>query len=124
TFPAGKMLRIQNPLGSSQFMVIESAAMGTTSGGLAPRIHLSLIPNLTLVVEGNPNKRCGISGYGLGSTVNTVSFVKYDLRNLAAVAPWAYPDGDTTKYDLVRTELNPDGTEITTSPKPQSIVAE
>ena len=124
TFPSGKMLRIQNPLGSSQFMTIDSATMGTTSGGLAPKVHLTLLPNLTIVQEGNPNKRCGISGYGLGASVNTVSFVRYDLRNLAAAAPWAYPDGDTTKYDLVRTELNHDGTEITTSPKPQSIVAE
>lgn len=124
TFPSGKMLRIQNPLGSSQFMMIDSAAMGTTSGGQAPRVHLSLVPNLTVVAQGNPNKRCGITGYGLGAVVNTVSFVKYDLRNLLATAPWAYPDGDTNKYDLVRTELNPDGTEITTTPIPQSIVAE
>ena len=126
TFPSGKILRIQNPLGSSQFMVIDTVAMASTVGGDAPRIHLRVTPNLKTVIAGNPDKRCGITGYGLGSTVNAVQFVKYDLRNISGLAPWAYPDpvNDVVKYDLVRTELNPDGTEITTAPVPTSIVAE
>lgn len=123
-FPSGRMLRVQNPMGSSQFMVIDSVAMASTSGGSAPKIHLLLTPALKVTTASNPDKRCGIDAIGIGAAVNTVSFIRYDLRNLVATAPWAYPNGDTTKYDLIRTELNPDGTEITTSPKPQSIVAE
>ncbi|MEO7094288.1 MAG: prepilin-type N-terminal cleavage/methylation domain-containing protein [Polyangiales bacterium] len=126
TFPAGKVIRIQNPLGSSQFMVIDTVAMASTVGGDAPKIHLRVTPTLRTVIVGNPDKRCGITGYGLGSTVNSVQFVKYDLRNLSTLAPWAYPDpvADAIKYDLIRTELNPDGSEITTAPVPTSIVAE
>ena len=131
TFPQGKMLRLQNPLGSSQFVVIDTVALGAVTGGLAPKIHLATSPAVKLVDPANPDKRCGITGYGLGSTVNAVQFIKYDLRNLAALAPWAYPDGDPLKYDLVRTEVNPDGTEGApagtggpATPPPQSIVAE
>ena len=117
TFPAGHLLRVTNPLGSSQFLLIDSSSIG--SGGI-PQIHLLPIPNLRVVDPASPDKRCGISGYGMGSTVNTVSTVKYDLRSTAAFAPWAYdPEGgvgETLKYDLVRTEMNYDGTEATITP--------
>jgi type II secretory pathway pseudopilin PulG len=126
TFPAGKIIRIQNPLGSSQFMVIDTVALASTVGGDAPKIHLRVTPNLKMVGVGNPDKRCGITGYGTGATVNAVQFVKYELKNISTLAPWAYPDpvADAVKYDLVRSELNPDGSEITTAPVPTSIVAE
>ncbi len=127
TFPTGKLLRLTNNLGSSQFLLIQSVTMGATINGLAPQISLKLSPSAKFITTADADKKCGVTGFGLGATVNAVQFMRYDLRNLAAIAPWAYPDGDTTKFDLVRTELNPDGTEVPgcgTSASPQQIVAE
>ena len=136
TFPKGKYLRIVNPLGASQFMIINGASMTTLSGSgaLVPTVQIAAMP--VAVDPANPNKRCGISGYGLGSTVNTVDFVRYSLRNLSALAPWAYssPVGDSgagqpEKYDLVRSEVKADGSDdvptgTATGPVPMQIVAE
>ncbi len=123
-FAAGRILRVRNTLGVSQFLVIEGAGMDASN---RPVITTTSTPAFQTVVGSTVVKRCGGTGGCIGCEVNPISLVEYSVRSLSfnAAFGWAYPDaggvGDQLKYDLVRTELNPNGTEIADS---QEIVAE
>ncbi|MBI2388847.1 MAG: prepilin-type N-terminal cleavage/methylation domain-containing protein [Deltaproteobacteria bacterium] len=111
-FPAGRMIRVRNDLGSSQYLIVQSSAIG--AGGRVI-ITIGAMPSYTVVDGASVVKRCGARGLCLGCEVNPVQFVRYEVRSLATSAAfkWAYPSsatvGDREKYDLVRTELQPDG---------------
>jgi hypothetical protein len=124
-FAPGRMLRIRNDLGSSQFVVVQSAAIGSTG---RPVITISNSPTYTVITGSSVVKRCGGRGLCLGCEINPVQMVRYEIRSLASDPKfgWAYPAdgggvGDKDKYDLVRTELKPDGTVL---PDSEEIVAE
>lgn len=114
-FPDGRMLRLRNDLGSSQYLVVTSTAVGSTG---RPVITVANLPAYTQIAAGSVVKRCGGRGLCLGCEVSPVQFIRYDLRSLKTVSGfgWAYPAtgtvADDTKYELVRTELKPDGTPL------------
>lgn len=123
-FAPGRMVRIRNDLGSSQFLQINTAAIG--AGGRV-EINTAGNPPYTVVTGGTATPRCGGRGTGMGYEISPVQLVQYSVRSLASKSGfgWAYPDagglGDQHKYDLVRTELYPNGSEIANT---QEIVAE
>jgi len=124
-FAPGRMLRIRNDLGSSQFVIVQSAAIGSTG---RPIISIASTPAYTVVSGTSVVKRCGAAGLCLGCEINPVQMVRYEVRSLAADSRfgWAYGGetggaGEADKYDLVRSELRPDGTVILNS---EEIVAE
>lgn len=124
-FPAGRMIRVRNDLGSSQYLVVQSSAIG--AGGRVI-ITIGNLPAYTVVDGASVVKRCGARGMCLGCEVSPVQFVRYEVRSLAASSrfAWAYPSsgtvGDKEKYDLVRTEMRPDG--LTPIPDTEEIVSE
>lgn len=112
-FPVGRLLRLTNVKGSSQFLKITGASQGTAG---QPVISVSSVPAPTQAAQGS-NKRCGYDGNGNQTTVNPVSIVRYDLDRLASNPnfTWAYPSdipADAYKYDLVRRELDTAGSVI------------
>ncbi len=125
-FTTGRMLRIRNDLGSSQFVLIDSATIDSAG---RPLVKTSVVPAYTTVGSGSVVKRCGGRGLCLGCEVSPVNFVRYQVRSLATTPgfAWAYPYGtsglyaDKSKYDLVRDEVRPDGTPIDQT---QEIVSE
>ncbi len=123
-FAPGRMLRVRNTLGSSQFLQIANAAMG--AGGRV-EINTTGAPPYTMVAGGTVTPRCGGAGGCIGCEINPVQLVQYRIRSLAGTTGfgWAYSDagglGDMHKYDLVRAELAPNGSEIDGT---QEIVAE
>lgn len=125
-FAPGRVLRIRNTLGSSQFAIVQSAAINSTG---RPVITITSSPAYTVITGGTVVKRCGATGYCLGCEINPVQMVRYEIRSLASDArfAWAYAGdagaaaGDKDKYDLVRSELKADGTVLTDS---EEIVAE
>lgn len=114
-FPAGRIVRVRNDLGSSQFLEVDSVAIG--SGGV-PIITTKATPPYTTVEGSTVVKRCGGRGGCIGCEISPVQFIQYAVRSLAtdSAYAWAYPTGaalgDKAKYDLVRSELAPDGSEI------------
>jgi len=124
-FAPGRMLRIRNDLGSSQYVVIQNAAI---NGAGRPVIYIANTPQYTTISGASVVKRCGARGMCLGCEINPVQMVRYEVRSLATDAKfgWAYAGeaggvGDKDKYDLVRSELRPDGTVL---PDSEEIVAE
>jgi len=123
-FPTGRVLRIRNDLGSSQYVVVTATSIG--AGGRAV-VTVGATPPYTLVAGGSLVKRCGGRGLCLGCEINPVQFVRYEVKSLSGSTgfAWAYPAtgaaGDSTKYDLVRSEVDPTGTVIAGS---EEIVAE
>jgi hypothetical protein len=115
-FPAGRMVRLRNVLGSSQFMVVTSA--GLTADG-RPLVTTQAAPNYvtpTSALAGG-DRRCGGAGNCIGCEVAPVQVIRYSVKSLASLSQyaWAYPTGgvgDSTKYDLVREELGQDGNPI------------
>lgn len=114
-FPTGRMLRIRNDLGASQFGVVTATSI---AGGGRPVITIGPAPAYATVSAASINKRCGGRGNCIGCEISPVQFVKYDVRSLRAVTgfTWAYPStgstADDSKYDLVRSEMAADGTVI------------
>lgn len=114
-FPDGRMLRIRNDLGSSQYVIVQATAIGSTG---RPVITVAAAPTYTTVAAGSLVKRCGGRGLCLGCEVSPVQFVRYEVKSLKATTgfAWAYPStgtaADDSKYDLVRSEVRPDGSPL------------
>lgn len=125
-FAKDRILRIRNSVGVSQYVIIENASLAADG---RPVISTKASPTYRIVDSTVTDKRCGGSGFCLGCEVNPVQIVQYFVGSLATHPSgkfaWAYPTGgsvgDTEKYDLVRQELNPDGTVVVDS---EEIVAE
>jgi prepilin-type N-terminal cleavage/methylation domain-containing protein len=123
-FAPGRLLRIRNGLGSSQFVVITNTAIGA---GNRPQINIEAAPPYTVVEGSAATTRCGGQGLCIGCEINPVQIIRYEVRSLASNPNflWAYSDsgaaGEADKYDLVRTELNPQGEVIAGT---EEIVAE
>jgi hypothetical protein len=112
-FTPGRVVRTIDDAGLSYFGVIANV-----SGG----------PNPSLTLTGNPvpevaggGKGCGFNGWGTGSYVNVVNFVRYQIRDLRtdAMARFqplfdqsAAAPGETTRTELVRQELDANGAVI------------
>ncbi|MGZ5968174.1 MAG: PilW family protein [Polyangiales bacterium] len=116
-FVKGRFLRVRNILGASQFMIIESA--GLTADG-RPLVTTQAAPTYTTPASGvaGGDRRCGGAGNCIGCEVAPVQIIRYSVKSLIAdpTYAWAYPTGggvgDTTKYDLVREELDKNGSPI------------
>jgi prepilin-type N-terminal cleavage/methylation domain-containing protein len=123
-FAVDRMIRVRNSVGVSQFLLVESAAI---AGDGRPVITTKATPAYAMASSGGAvDKRCGGTGFCLGCEVNPVQIINYQVGTLASDSrfAWAYPTGgvgDANKYDLIRTELKPDGTVVKDS---EEIVAE
>ena len=124
-FAEGRMVRIRNNLGSSQFVVVQSTAINSTGRAV---ISVSATPTYQVTTGSTVVKRCGGQGVCLGCEISPVQIVRYEVRSLASDSRfgWAYAGdgggvGEKDKYDLVRSELRPDGTVV---PNSEEIVAE
>lgn len=122
-FAADRILRIRNNVGVSQFVLIQGAAVDAS--GRAVITTKSVPAFATSNDVGVIDKRCGGTGFCMGCEINPVQIVQYSVGFLTdAKFAWAYPTGtigDKSKYDLIRTELNPDGSIVLGS---EEIVAE
>ncbi|GAC1586091.1 MAG: hypothetical protein NVS3B20_15380 [Polyangiales bacterium] len=112
-FPNGNILRVTNLVGSSQFLIISTSAIGSDG---VPIISARQAPPIRTTA--GAVARCGIPGGGaacMGCTVNSVQTVDYMLGSLKTNTAfgWAYPEAgvaaDTEKYDLVRRARDQDG---------------
>jgi Tfp pilus assembly protein PilW len=110
-FRAGRALRIVDDAGGVQFGTIASV-----TGGADPSITLS--PTPALQFRSGSGQRCGVRGHG-NDFVNVVNFVRYDIRDLSDVEQFSgmFPDDrgptyEATRRELVREELDVDGTAI------------
>ncbi len=111
-FAPGRLIRLRNKKGSSQFMLISGA--GIDAAG-RPTIDTAPAPGYVQpnsAITGG-DRRCGGEGNCLGCEISPVQTVRYSVKSLAAVTGygWAYPNppagpGDVHKYDLVREELD------------------
>jgi type II secretory pathway pseudopilin PulG len=117
-FPAGRALRIQDQAGEIQFSTIASVSAQTT-----PQIVLQ--PQPPLVFRQTAGATCGLKGNVTGALVNTLNFVRYDVRSLAGTNYDALygPENphDASRTELVRVELDTNGAEIAGT---QELVAE
>jgi hypothetical protein len=103
-FRPGRVLRTTDDAGLSYFGVITNV-----NGGPTPSITLAAAPTVQ------------VDGYGTGSSVNVVNFVRYQIRNLSADGLTRFQPifdqslgapGEATRTELVREELAADGTVI------------
>ncbi len=108
----GRGLRIQDQSGEVQYGTINRVATA-----VSPQVILENQPSL-LFRQGAGNL-CGLKGNVTGAVVNVVNFVRYDLRNIQANAAYAtaytsggHPYDSTTRFDLVRAEVDTAGTLI------------
>ncbi|MCC6668082.1 MAG: prepilin-type N-terminal cleavage/methylation domain-containing protein [Polyangiaceae bacterium] len=108
----GRGLRIQDQSGEVQYGTINRVETA-----ISPRVVLENQPSL-LFRQGAGNL-CGLKGNVTGAVVNVVNFVRYDLRNIQANAAYAtaytsggHPYDSTTRFDLVRAEVDTAGTLI------------
>ena len=113
TFAAGRLLRLRNDLGCSQYLLIQTA---TIAAGGRPVITTTAAPGVAQRTALS-DKRCGLQGIGLGYEVNPVHTIEYGVYSLSsnALFKWAYSDasvGEANKYDLVRRELDQNGLPI------------
>lgn len=79
-FLPGRGLRLVDTEGRQHFALITGAAADATG---KPQITLSQTP---VVQERDPTRLCGTKGLEVGSTVNVVNFIRYDVRSLAGSA--------------------------------------
>lgn len=105
-FPAGRAVRIVDRSGRHHY--------GTVSS-------VSTNPPIVTLADGGPDLifrddsayGCGLKGEETGATLNTVNFIRYELRNLSANGAYAPiyategPDYDAGRVELVREELDP-----------------
>ncbi|MCC6903379.1 MAG: prepilin-type N-terminal cleavage/methylation domain-containing protein [Polyangiaceae bacterium] len=108
----GRGLRIQDQSGEVQYATIS----GVSTVG-SPQVILENQPSL--IFRQGAGTLCGLKGNVTGAVVNVVNFVRYDLRNIQANASYAtaytsggHPYDATTRFDLVRAEVDTAGTLI------------
>lgn len=121
-FAPGRLVRVRNDLGCSQYLLVQAASVG--AGG-KPVITTTAAPAVA-ARSALSDRRCGLYGLGMGYEINPVSTVEYGVYSLASntLFKWAYSDasvGDANKYDLVRRELDHNGLPIAGT---EEIVAE
>jgi prepilin-type N-terminal cleavage/methylation domain-containing protein len=122
-FVVGGMLRLVDQEGRATYGVIS----GVDESGTKPRITVSGTPKLA---KRETQKTCGCTGLCLGSLVNSISTIKYDLRKVdttlytryAGMFPKANVNGskptqfkgevEPDRTELVRVALDVDGKEI------------
>lgn len=110
-FGPDRAVRIIDPAGRHHYGRVVIA-----TGGQQPRITLAQYP--VLQPRSNNSKECGLIGVETGALINVVNFVRYDIRSLATNANYQslytsnLPYEAATHADLVREELNVDGSAI------------
>ena len=122
-FVVGGMMRLVDQEGRATYGVIS----GIDESGTKPRITVSGTPKLA---KRETQKTCGCTGLCLGSLVNPISTVKYDLRKVdttvytryAGMFPNANVNGskplqfkgevEPERTELVRVEIDVDGKEL------------
>lgn len=108
-FPTGRALRITDDGGGVQF-----ARIAGVTAGADPTITLAAAPGVQF--RASSTDHCGVRGHG-NDLVNTVNFIRYDVRSLATTAllnPMYQggPSYEATRRELVREEVDVDGTAI------------
>ncbi len=113
-FKAKTMLRIVDKSGKQHYGIISSV-----SGGIDPYITLdSTKAPLTFRATGDVD--CGLKGLEFGATANVVNVIRYEIRSLKSNPNYAAlfadgvkaPEWDERRTELVRVELDADGTEL------------
>lgn len=111
-FPIGRAVRIVDKSGRHHYGTLEAIDVDpepvlTIAGG-AP----------DLIFRDGSALGCGLKGEETGAMINTVNFVRYQLRSLATDSRYkpiydvAGPDYDDSRVELVRDELDPTGAPI------------
>ena len=116
-FGAGRILRLVDHAGFQHFGVIDSV-----EGGDDPRVILEDEPALQIRGTGNV---CGIRGFETGASASVINVIRYQIRDVQAAgiarfAPLfaasagedAGVPGEATRTELVREELDANGTVI------------
>jgi hypothetical protein len=111
-FPPGRAVRIVDKSGRHHYGTIDAVDAEPepvlTLNGSAP----------ALIFRTDSSSGCGLKGEETGAMINTVNFIRYELRSLddnAAYAPIYATDGpfyDSDRTELVREELDPSGAAI------------
>jgi prepilin-type N-terminal cleavage/methylation domain-containing protein len=107
-FKAGRALRIADDGGGVQF-----ARITGVTGGETPTILLADAPGVQF--RSSSVVRCGVRGHG-NDFVNPVTFIRYDIRSLRDSNPelekmyLGGPSYEATRRELVREEMDVDGT--------------
>jgi type II secretory pathway pseudopilin PulG len=116
-FPKGRLVRVRNILGASQFMIITGASLTADGRPIVTTLASPPYTTPSSSVAGG-DRRCGGAGNCIGCEVSPVQMIRYSVKSLASEKEyvWAYPTGggvgDTTKYDLVREEVDLNGAPI------------
>jgi hypothetical protein len=111
-FPIGRAVRIVDKSGRHHYGTLQA-------------VNTEPLPILTLA-DGGPDLifrdesgiGCGLKGEETGAMINTVNFIRYDIRSLDGNARYQPiydvdgPDYDDARQELVRVELDPLGAEI------------
>jgi hypothetical protein len=97
-FAPERALRIIDKAGAQQYATIEGV-----SAGSRPFIKLRKTPDL----RGREAGGCGFRGFEVGSPVNVVNFVRYDVRNVEGHAKYQrlYDASRNIPFENTRTEL-------------------
>jgi prepilin-type N-terminal cleavage/methylation domain-containing protein len=111
-FGAGRALRIVDDAGGVQFGTIKAV-----TGGDNPTISLTAEPPLQF--RSGSAAQCGVRGHGK-NLVNVVNIVNYDIRDLNDKTTYpgfvhmfrGGPSYEATRRELIREELDVDGTPI------------
>ncbi|MEN9578598.1 MAG: hypothetical protein RJA70_1607 [Pseudomonadota bacterium] len=109
-FPPGRAVRLVDKSGRHHYGTISSVAGGDTPivtlEGAAP----------ALIFRSESGIGCGLRGEETGAVMNTVNFIRYDLRNLSDDDRYrpvynsaSAPEGEVDRTELVREELLPTG---------------
>jgi type II secretory pathway pseudopilin PulG len=124
-FPLGRLVRVRNALGSSQFLIVSGASLTADGRPVVTTQGTPAYTKPSSSIAGG-DARCGGTGECNGCEVSPITTIRYSVKSLAKEKgyEWAYPTGgvgDTTKYDLVREEMD-----LTGAPRPDTaeIVAE
>ncbi len=108
------ILRIVDQSGQQHYGVISSV-----TGGVDPYITLDT-GTAPLTFRSTGERDCGLKGLEFGATTNVVNIIRYDIRSLKGDANYSAlfapgvkaPEWDDRRADLVRTELDVDGTAV------------
>lgn len=112
-FPAGRAIRIVDKSGRHHFGTIASV-----TAGAQPRVNIRG-NEPALIFRSGSAIGCGLKGEETGSTINTVNFIQYDVRDLRDDDRYApiyntasAPEGEADRTELIREELDPQGDPI------------
>lgn len=116
-----RVLRILDKKGSHHFGIIDTVGLETADGTGAQAPYIDLTGGVILKQDSRTSK-CGLQGFNVGATVNVVNFIRYGLKRLDSAEDYpeyaaVYSDEvagtyEETRAELVREELNVNGTPI------------